>query len=234
MKQIFTNLYRFEGESPRGERLHSFLLVRDGGNLLLPCQDAPVHDHFEDIEKLGGIDTQFVTHNHDVAAGGLHEAVHERFGARLSYHSAERDAVSEKTGCATKEFGDEGLQLSDDFRAIYFPSCCAGSSIYHWSNGDQHFLFTSHVINRVEGGWNVGLDLWQYRNLRDWGEGGSPPDPRPQLAEIGDLPLDYTMPNAIRKGQEDSHQFSAETREAFSNALGEAIEQQSEHLLAQS
>ena len=52
MDRIFPNLYRFEGTSPRGETLYTFLLVRDEWNVLLPCQDGSVAEHFDEIEKL--------------------------------------------------------------------------------------------------------------------------------------------------------------------------------------
>jgi len=31
----------------------------------------------------------------------------------------------------------------------------------------------------VEDGWQIGLDLWQYKNLREWGESEPPPNPEP-------------------------------------------------------
>jgi hypothetical protein len=154
--------------------------VRKEGNLLLPSGDGggTVADLLNDIEALGGVDTQFVTHNHDVN-GPFQEAVYDRFEAKLSYHVAEHNAVVEKTKCPSVEFGDEGVQLGSDFQALYFPSCCAGSSLYYWQDSGNHFLFTSHVINMVEDGWQVGLDLWQYKNLREWGESEPPPNPEP-------------------------------------------------------
>jgi hypothetical protein len=77
MEIFFPNLYRFAGESAHKETLFTYLIVREGGNLLLPCQDGPVREHFDDIEGLGGVATPFVTHNHDVD-GVLVEAVQDR------------------------------------------------------------------------------------------------------------------------------------------------------------
>ncbi|MGY8825253.1 MAG: hypothetical protein ACKVJG_15170 [Candidatus Latescibacterota bacterium] len=190
-----------------------------------------MREHFDDIEGLGGVATPFVTHNHDVG-GVLVEAVQDRFASKLCYHSAEQDAVAEKTKCPSEVFGDEGLRVGSDFHGIYFPSCCAGSSLYHWQHGERHFLFTSHVINPIEGEWQNGLDLWQYRNLREWGDREMPPDPRPQLAKIADLPLDYSMPNVYVDGQEEYHQFSDETRTSFFQAIEEQTEAGAKHVQA--
>ncbi len=233
MEKIFPNLYRFTDESHRKETLYSFLLVREDGNLLLPAQGGSVIDHFDAIDELGGVNKQLVTHNHDVS-GPVHEAVQERFGAKLHHHSAEQEAVTEKTSCETEGFGDEGLALGSDFRAIYFPSCCVGSSVFHWQNEGACYLFTSHVINRVEGEWKMDLDLWQYRNLRDWEDDASCPDPRPGLTEIGELQLNYTMPNVWKEGMEEYHRFDPDSRKSFSEALAETIENESGKLVTES
>jgi hypothetical protein len=231
MLELLPNLYRFTGQSPRGETLYTYLVVRPDGNLLLPCQDGGVRDHMDDIKRLGGVATQFVTHNHDVD-GNLCETVHERFGARLAYHAAEHDAIAKKTTCPADEFGDDGLQVDADFEAIYFPSCCVGSSVYHWQQDGQHRLFTSHVIDHVDGQWRVGLDLWQYRNLRDWGDAATPPDPRPRIATLADLPLDQSLPNVWREGQQEYHTFTDATRTTFAQALRTQIEAESPHVAA--
>lgn len=208
MERIFPNLYRFTDEPSHKGRIYSYLIVRKGGNLLLPCLGGgAVSDHLKDIERIGGVDTQFVTHNHDID-GALQEAVYARFGAKLCYHRADHKKVVAKTKCPTAEFSDDGLQLGSDFQALYFPSCSVGSSVYHWRFRGKHFLFTSHVINMVKGDWHVDLDLVK-----------SPPSLAPQFAEIAKLPIDYTMPNVCRYGQEEFHRFNDYTRKAFSTAL---------------
>lgn len=227
MDLLFPDLYRFTGESPRGESLYTFLLIREDGNLLLPCQNGSVADHFDEIEELGGIQTQFVTHNHDVD-DEVHKAVHDRFGAKLHYHETERGDISKKNGCPSEEFGDDGVAVGSDFRAIYFPSCCVGSCLYQWTSHGKEFLFTSHVINMVDGQWKMDLDLWQYRNLRDWGEGQMPPDPRSRIASVGEIRLDYTMPNV--KAEEEYHQFTDETRSSFRETLEAKLDEESVHV----
>lgn len=106
-----------------------------------------------------------------------------------------------------------------------------GSSLYHWTHGNEHYLFTSHVVNRVEDDWRVDLDLWQYGNLRDWGDLQVPPDPPSQIAAIAQMPLDYTMPNMFRHGTEEFHAFSDDTRASFTAALGAQLEAESKHVL---
>ena len=207
MERIFPNLFRFTDEPYRRGRRFTYLLKRKQGNLLLTCQDGSVRDHFKDIEKLGGIDTQFINHNHDMG-GELHEAIHKRFGAKLFHHKAEKKKVEAKTKCPHEEFGDDGLQVGSDFEAIYFPSCTAGLSLYRWRHQGVHFLFTSHVIKMVQGDWHVSLHMKK-----------SPPGLGPQFAQIAKLPVDYVLPNVCAYGQEEYHRFNDFTRKSFGTAL---------------
>ena len=110
MERIFPNLYRFSfGKKGRG---HTCLLVRKQGNLLIcHCNRGSSTDHLDEIERLGGIERQFLSHGHDARRGELHEVLYDRFGCRLHYHRRERRKVRAKTGCPEEEFGDDGLQF---------------------------------------------------------------------------------------------------------------------------
>lgn len=129
MARIFANLYRFTDAPFRKGQKYSYLLVRKKGNLLL-ChfkRGSSVTDHYEDIEALGGVDTQFITHSHEASA--VHDEVYARLGCRLCYHEAERKKVRIKTKCPEVEFGGEGLQIGSDFEALCFPGDAPGTSI---------------------------------------------------------------------------------------------------------
>ena len=55
MKQIFPNLYRFDGK-PRGKTRtvsHSYLIVRKQGNLLICNNYSPVTEYMDEIDALG-------------------------------------------------------------------------------------------------------------------------------------------------------------------------------------
>ncbi len=64
MERFFSNLYRFPYESPKNPA-YTYLIVRKQDNLLI-CHTklgSTVTDHFNEIEKLGGIKGQFVNHS---------------------------------------------------------------------------------------------------------------------------------------------------------------------------
>ena len=79
MERIFANLYRCSAPNRRGTS-HTYLLVRKEGNLLIGHQTAPQPEDFDEIEKLGGIHSQWICHHHDTIRNGVHEALHARFG----------------------------------------------------------------------------------------------------------------------------------------------------------
>ena len=211
MEQIFPNLYRIAREGNKG-RSFAYFIKRRQGNLLLTAGNGTVHEHFAEIEKLGGVQMQFINHNHDIGAE-LHETIHLRFGAKLYHHELENKKVARKTQCPSEAYGDQGLQVGKDFEAIYFPSCGEGLSLFRWENRGQSFLFTSHVIKMAGGSWQIGL------NLTKMSKGSQPK----QFAEIAKLPIDYILPNVCQYGQETYHTFNDITRKSFGTELRRKI-----------
>jgi glyoxylase-like metal-dependent hydrolase (beta-lactamase superfamily II) len=86
LEPLLPNIFRFETDNPsRNEKLYSYLLVREGGNLIVPCGNGGgnIDDFLKIIEGLGGVDTQPITHNHDVYSA-FQEAIYNRFGAKFT------------------------------------------------------------------------------------------------------------------------------------------------------
>jgi len=212
MELIFPNLYRIEKAGGRG-RNYAYFIKRRQGNLLLNGGKATVHDHLDEFEKLGGVCMQFINHNHDLMDGQLHKDIHKRFGAKLYHHELEQKKVLKKTGCPSESYGDEGFRVGKDFEAIYFPSCGEGLSLFRWTNGGKHFLFTSHVIQMGGGDWHIGLRLDKRSKTSE---------PK-QFAAISQLPMDYILPNVCRYGQEGYHTFNDITRKSFAKELRKKI-----------
>ena len=93
MERIFANLYRCGSTPNKRGMSHSYLLVRKEGNLLVCHQSGPGAADMKEIKKLGGIDGQFICHNHDTLRNGLHEELHAKFGCELHHHLGEKKAV---------------------------------------------------------------------------------------------------------------------------------------------
>jgi glyoxylase-like metal-dependent hydrolase (beta-lactamase superfamily II)/ferredoxin len=110
----------------------SYLLVRDGGNVLV---DVPRFHRglVRRIEELGGVDTLFLTHKDDVAG---HARFSEHFGCTRIMHEADRT-----TGTADIErwlTGNASSPLADDLLMIPTPGHTRGSACLLF---DERVLF---------------------------------------------------------------------------------------------
>ena len=214
MEKILPNLYRFSlGPIGKKGTFHTYLLVRKQGNILI-CHSnrgSTVLDHLDEIERLGGIDRQFVAHYHDAKRGDLHQVLYDRFGCKLSYHEAERKTIRTKTKCPEEEFGNDGLKLGSDFEAIYFPGHTVGMSIFRWKHRGKYHLFPSHVIRQGGGRWSINLDPAPNKNLQA------------QFKELPNLQVDFSFPGSTDGIGEEFHRCTDATRTSFRKAMKDRL-----------
>ncbi|NKB66185.1 MAG: hypothetical protein GKR89_03915 [Candidatus Latescibacteria bacterium] len=207
MERLFPNLYRVSTPNKK-ETSHTYLLQRQAGNLLVCHNGGPSAEDLDEIERLGGIDSQWVCHQHDVNRNGVHEDLYARFGCKLHHHRREK-GVRKKTQCPVVPFGDEGLKQEPDFEALYYPSCMDGHSLFRWRHRDQYFLFTSHAFYLRENTWHISVPMPSYR--RDL--------LRPQFAQIAKLQVDYVLPGYTAPQEDTFYRLNEQTKQSFSEAL---------------
>ena len=211
MERIFPNLYRFDfGPMGKAKAMSfTYLLVRKGGNLLVcHCnRGSSVIDYFNEIEELGGIDTQFVAHYHDAQRGDLHDVLYDRFGCKLCYHHAERRTIRTKTRCPEVEFGDDGLKLGSDFKAHYFPGHTPGMSIFLWKHRGKRYLFPSHVIGLRDEEWRINFAPHMAPKLKS------------QFAKLAKMDIDYLLRGGSPEGVKEYYQLDDRMKKAFQRAL---------------
>lgn len=200
MERIFANLYRIGAPNRRGTS-HTYLLVRKEGNLLVCHQTRPSDGDIKEIEQLGGIDSQWICHNHDAVKDGFHEDMHNRFGCMIHHHRDERRAVRKKTKCPEVQYGDEGLQVGTDFEALYFPACTEGHSVFRWQYRGKYYLFTSHAMYMRDNKWDI-----QCR-------------PRPEAAKLDKLQIDCVFPGYTAVDDEEFYRLNDQTRKSLSKTL---------------
>ncbi len=207
MERIFPNLYRFTDFRSRS-RSYSYLLVRKEGNLLLPGFFTSLCDHFKDIDKMGGIDLQFITHYHDLNPE-FHEKAHDHFGCKLCYHKAAGATVRKQTKCPAEEFSNDGLQLGSDFEAVYFPGHTPGHSVHRWRHRRKQFVFSGHVMKLVDGVWELFFN----------------PTKADKGTRFDDFAeADHLLPTSSPYGTEEFHTFNGHTRTSFNEAVKQALE----------
>ena len=207
MERIFANLYRFGGAPNKRGTSHTYLLVRKEGSLLVCHQSGPSAGDMDEIERLGGLDSQWVSHHHDINRDGLHQDLHDRFGCKLHHHRTDRRGVRGKTKCPVVQFGDEGVRHGSDFEALFFPTCSAGHSVYRWRHRGRYYLFTSHAIYLRDNKWNLQFNP---HRVSLW---------RPQLAELAKLRVDYVFPGYIGPGEEPFYRLDDQLKRSLSRAL---------------
>ena len=204
MNEILPGVYRFS--QGKKSRSHAYLLVREAGNLLLlyANQGSSAVDFLDEVERLGGIAYQFVPHRHAAAGDGLHERLYERFGCPLSYHERDRKQIAKKTDCPAFEFGDEGLEMGDDFCAIDL-----GRTVFHWSQRDKRLLFPGQAIKRHGQAWDVQLDPHS--------------DLAAPLARGLEMPVDYLLPGHTSPEDDDYHTFTDGSLKAYRQAIRDSL-----------
>jgi len=217
MEPILPDVIRFSGPCTKKKLGHSFLLLRKEGNILVACHSGPRSpEELDEVERLGGIDSQWVCHQHDVNRDGLHEALYARFGCKLHHHYRDETGVHKRTQCPVEHFGDEGLGYGADFEAHYYPSCMDGHSIYRWRHGGNCFLFTSHSFYLRDNEWDLFVPEGP-KKRRDL--------MRPQLPKIAKLRVDYVLPGYTEAEAEGDafYKLTRETRQALKSTLTEVM-----------
>lgn len=218
MDHILPNVIRFSGPYTKKELGHSFLLLRDAGNVFVACHSDPRSpEELEQIEQLGGIDSQWVCHQHDVSRDGLHEQLHETFGCKLHYHFRDEKGVQKRTSCPVEHFGDDGLTYSEDFEAHYYPSCMDGHTLYRWQHNGHYLLFTSHSFRLSADQWQLFVPLGPAKRRELM---------RPQLPKVARLRVDYVLPgySANEEAGEGFYRLNNKTRRSLKSAFREKME----------
>lgn len=211
MEKCFANLYRFSSIANKSRNIssHSYLLLRKEGNVMIcHTKSGPPEEEFEEIEKLGGVSSQWVSHHHDIVKDGFHESLHARFGCELHYHKADRAGVRGKTKCLSVQFDNEGLRLGSDFEALYLPTCSPGHSVYRWKCQGKYYLFTSHALSMRDGAWDLHFNTRRADLYR------------PHLPGLAKMRVDYVFPGYTEEGEDgDYYRLNDPKRKSLSKAL---------------
>lgn len=115
---------------------HSYLVVRDGPNLMI---DAPrwTRDVVEPVADLGGVDVVLLTHRDDVADA---ERYASHFGAEVWIHADDRSAAPYATQLIE---GEQPVPVVDGVVGFPVPGHTKGSVLWHV---DGHLLFSGDSL----------------------------------------------------------------------------------------
>lgn len=206
MERVFENLYRISAPHSMGMS-YTYLLARKQGNLLVCHGSLPSADDAAEIAELGGIDSQWICHQHDALPGDAHKSLHRRFGCVLHLHSRDRPAVRKKTKCPVEQHGDAGLQYAPDFEVVYWPSCTSGHCIFRWLNRNKYYLFTSHAMYSHDGQWQLQCNKRRADDLR------------PHSTRLSQEQVDYVLPGYLPVEQSGFYRLNKDTRRSLAEAM---------------
>jgi glyoxylase-like metal-dependent hydrolase (beta-lactamase superfamily II)/ferredoxin len=130
-------VFRLGHNSPDSFGAHSYLVVRDGANLMV---DAPrwTRQVVGPVTELGGIDVVALTHRDDVAAADRYA---EHFGADVWIHADDRSAVPYATHLIE---GHEPVEVTPGVIGFPVPGHTKGSVLWHV---DGHLLFSGDSLS---------------------------------------------------------------------------------------
>ncbi|MCH4564573.1 MBL fold metallo-hydrolase [Halomonas sp. EGI 63088] len=154
MQRVQPDVWETEVESPfPGLTVHAYLLVREAGNVLF--YNTGHRHEIERMAELGGVAYQYLSHRDEV--GETLTLVHERFGARLAGHLAERDDFAR---VRTPEIlFDKRERHLDIIEVIPTPGHSPGSTCFLVDSAHgKRYLFTGDTLYRTkDGGWRAGF-----------------------------------------------------------------------------
>lgn len=150
MRQFFDNLWQGERYSSGVLNTHAYFLQRKEGNILFYNTGASAD--LDQIEVLGGIDYQLLTHRDEV--GGSLARIKERFNSKLGIGDLEVSFAEEITPVDLSFSATD--TILDGIQIIHTPGHTDGSVCYYYAPPDgKSYLFTGDTIFQSNGSWST-------------------------------------------------------------------------------
>jgi glyoxylase-like metal-dependent hydrolase (beta-lactamase superfamily II) len=130
------------------QRIRSFLLQRDTGNLLVYAAPSTDADRAA-LAELGGVERQYLNHWHEAMFAA------EGAGPPVFVHAADRDHTEERL-TVRGSFSRRHV-LDDDFEVVPIPGHTPGATAYVWTTAGRRLLFTGDTIVLKDGDWTAAV-----------------------------------------------------------------------------
>jgi glyoxylase-like metal-dependent hydrolase (beta-lactamase superfamily II) len=152
MEMLFDDgLYRVGGAREQRGAGWSYLLRREGGNLLLlnlaGSSVAALEPDFPAIQAMGGLAALFFNDRHNARSPEV-SRISEQFGAPLYGSVPEATVVRKKGVIVPAPFPMERASFAPDFEILPTPGHTAGGVSYLWDSGRQRYLFLGDILWR--------------------------------------------------------------------------------------
>lgn len=150
MRQVLTDLWETQTDSPfPGLTTHAYLWTGRNTLFYSPATDA----EFAEIEKLGGVADQYLSHRDE--AGPMLKAIAQHFDSTLHAPAAELRDINQHAHVdvplGSRHTDDNGIEV------IPTPGHSPGSTCYRVTGAEGTYLFTGDtLIRNTEGRWWAG------------------------------------------------------------------------------
>ena len=155
MKQLEPDLWQ-TSTRPISERAntHAYLLTRPQGNLLIYSVGDDQGDDLDQIEQLGGVQMQLLSHRDE--SGPWLNDIRARYDCRLACSAGEASAVAEHAAVDLIVDPDCDESDLDGLEILATPGHTAGDISFRYrSPHGKTYLFTGDVVFPDRGGWGV-------------------------------------------------------------------------------
>lgn len=207
--RITSDLFCLSESKPgNGPRHYSYFLKRDGGNLLFhPLKKtSELRKSAELFDGHGGIKLQILTHGAE--ASSTCEWIHQRYGAGLYFHHADKPHVLRKTKCPIATAFATGHQVDEGLEAVPLSGHTLGFTAYRLISPSGVFLFIGDFLVPKEGVWIANV----YKLLMPVGIAN--------LNELKRIGFDYLLPNKSKgPGQPPFKMGPAERESTIDDAI---------------
>ncbi|WP_196888402.1 MBL fold metallo-hydrolase [Aureivirga sp. CE67] len=208
MKQIFPDIWQGGNGRQFGTlSIKAYFLRTPEGNILF--YNTKLEDDFKEIEKLGGIDFQFLSHCHEVD-----ESLSEnkkRFSLKLAGHPNLKRYLSGITELDISFDSKENISTIGNVLVIPTPGHTDSSLCYYYqsSSGKNHLFLADTLYS----------DNGNYRTLVVKQDGGNKEELKNSLEKIKNLNVDVVYPSVAVGVESDYFEVIQKQWEALMNKL---------------
>lgn len=149
MNEVYPNIWQTEIETPfPGLNTRAYFIRRKSGNALF--YNTSSADAMDEIEQLGGLDFQFLTHRHE--SGTSLKQIKERFNSQLCTSKTEAPFIDASVDVVVTE----PVSFGHDIEVILTPGHTDGGlSFVYYSPGGIKYLFTGDTLFQSNKEWST-------------------------------------------------------------------------------
>lgn len=182
MKQIYPDLWQTPLEYRFGTlKTHAYLLQHKTGQDLIYVAENP--ETHKAINKMGGLDHIYLSHNHEITTGLFKAA--DTLGTKVAGHSLMQPRFTDGQGLDVPIDVESSVSFPSGLEVIYTPGHTDNNVCYRYvSPHGKTYLFTGDTIY---------LDNGKWKTIVMQNDGGNAIELKDSLAKLRDVQVDVVI-----------------------------------------